>query len=197
MPATTGNYAIHWADRHIHCKEHKNRLIIQRKIKHKQHETTTIKKQTLTHSCMRKLACLRLRSHPCTYTQKKNMLARRWELEQRQLAHPESSSWVPLQITGWQLKLSPVRVPYNVCACWSLLRQLPLDSCSEWSIYTSTIISTKGGKNNTMQCPSNYTDRQVPQTSNLSHVVNERTLCPISNRCPMFELWGGRVIGAV
>lgn len=90
--------------------------------------------------------CAHVLAHTHSKKKKKNMLARRWELEQRQLAHPESSSWVPLQITGWQLKLSPVRVPYNVCACWSLLRQLPPDSCSGWSIYMSTIISTKGKK---------------------------------------------------
>lgn len=43
--------------------------------------------------------------HRCTQT-KKSMLAR-WELQPGQLAHPESSSWVPLQITSWHLKWSP------------------------------------------------------------------------------------------
>lgn len=87
--------------------------------------------------------------HLLAHTHRKNMLARRWELEQGQLAHLESSNWVPLQITSWQLKLSPVCVSYNVCACWSLLRQLPPDSCSGWGIYMSTIISSKKNPNRT------------------------------------------------
>lgn len=55
------------------------------------------------HICVHILGHTHTRGHT-----HKNMLAGRWELEQGQLAHPESSSWVPQQITSWQLKWSPV-----------------------------------------------------------------------------------------
>lgn len=140
--------------------------------------------------------CTNLLIHICphlferTHRKKKSMLARRWELEQGQLVHPESSSRVPLQITSWQLQWSPLCASYNACACWSLPSQLPPDSCSGWHVHTSymsTIISSQKEKKKWI---SVYNLPQDKVTSYLPCVVNHRTLCPISNRCP--QIWAAR-----
>ena len=86
------------------------------------HHTT----HCITHKHMWVCACVCARAHVCclcacvrthTHTYRHTQLRGRCELEQGQLARPESSSWVLLQIISWQPKWSPVRVSYNVYAC--------------------------------------------------------------------------------
>lgn len=61
------------------------------------------------------------------YIQTEKMSARRWELQQQQVAEPVSSSWVSQQITSWQGKLRPCK---RLLGCMCML-----DSCSSWDIY--------------------------------------------------------------